>query len=143
VPRVHADSTASAHAHERLLDVLVIEPDTGVRTSLHEALRARGDRVLVLADGLLALSHLDARIADGLSLPDLIVTDVTIPGFAPLGFAATLRRTGFSMPIIVTTASMCAKTNARARELGALAVLVRPFELHDLLSMVEAWRESR
>ena len=94
------------------LTVLVVDDDVAHREALAESLGGVGAAVVEAADGKGGL----ARI--GLSLPDVVVADLRMPGMDGLEMTARLRRNLIAVPVVLTTAYGDAASLARAIELG-------------------------
>lgn len=69
-------------------------------------------------------------------VPDLLITDVHMPGCSGLDVIEELGSRGF--PIIVITAFGEAHLHERASRLGVDAIFDKPFDLDDLLAKVQA-----
>ena len=67
--------------------ILVIDDDADVRDMWRRLLERRGAHVMVAADGLEGLVHLEAR------LPDAILCDLTMPIMDGFEFASRMRTT--------------------------------------------------
>jgi CheY-like chemotaxis protein/two-component sensor histidine kinase len=76
--------------------VLVVEDDTAVRDSIREALAQCGYIVKVAGDGPEAL----AAVAGMERPPDLLITDLVLPGISGRELARRLRSTGASIPTL-------------------------------------------
>lgn len=92
-------------------------------------------------DGLVVLEAADGR--RGLDLarsehPDLVVTDVSMPGLDGFQLAEALRldlKTS-EIPLVFLSAETEPANADRARELGALAYLTKPFDPPALASLI-------
>lgn len=111
-----------------------------MRSLITTALRADGFDVLEACDGrelyeiLMAMSPPGPRLAP----PDVIVSDVRMPGPSGLDGLALLRQTSWSVPVIVITGFGDLATHDEARRLGAAVVLDKPFDLDVLRTAVLA-----
>ena len=94
-----------------------------------------------MSDGRELVASLQNAAADG-QAPDLIVTDVRMPGISGLHALAEARRLLPSLPVIVITAFGDAMTHARAAQLGAASVFDKPFDLRSLLRRVQELIEA-
>ncbi len=123
----------------RARNILVAEDDDAMRDLLAEALARRGYAVETVADGD-ALFRRMARSIDPVEtpLPDLLVTDVRMPGLGGLDVVTALRALDQRLPVVVITAFGEPATRARARALGAAHVLEKPFELDVLCRLVQS-----
>jgi two-component system nitrogen regulation response regulator GlnG len=104
--------------------VWVVDDDRSVRFVLAEALREAGYRVQAFADADAAL----AAANDG-EAPDLVFTDVRMPGTSGLDFLAALRGRRADLPVVVMSAYTDVATTAGAFRGGAHDYLAKPFDL--------------
>jgi CheY-like chemotaxis protein len=118
--------------------VLVAEDDSAMRELIVSMLAHDGYEVVEARDGAQVLHHIGALMSEGRisDPPDLIITDVRMPGMTGLEILRSMRRADWRTPFIVMTAFGDAATHAEARRWGAAAVLDKPFELHLLRRMV-------
>ena len=107
--------------------ILVIEDDVDLRTALQLALEDAGFAVESAGDGLSALQKVRQ------STPDLVVLDLNMPrmGGADFLYAWRSEFEEPGVPVIVITAETQA---LRPQDLGVTALLVKPFDIEDLLS---------
>jgi two-component system chemotaxis response regulator CheY len=110
--------------------VLVVDDDPDILEALSEILEAEGYAVQKARNGQEALERLNG------SPPDLVLLDLMMPVMDGYEFSRRLRQSalGGSIPIIVLSADR--NVGARAREIGAVGHLAKPFELNDLLAIV-------
>jgi DNA-binding response OmpR family regulator len=112
--------------------VLIVDDDPAIRMLCSSTLQLEGLAVLEAADGRDGLEQ--ARSAR----PDLVLTDVMMPDLDGFQLAEALRgdeRTG-QVPLIFLSGETEAANEARARELGALAYVTKPFDPTALASLV-------
>jgi two-component system, response regulator PdtaR len=113
------------------LRVLVAEDESLIRLDLVEMLREEGYDVCGEAgDGQTAV-----ELAERLR-PDLVVLDVKMPVLDGLSAAEQIVRARIA-PVVILTAFSQRDLVERAREAGAMAYLVKPFQKKDLLPTVE------
>jgi two-component system, response regulator PdtaR len=113
------------------LRVLVAEDESLIRLDLVEMLREEGYEVCGEAgDGQAAV-----ELAHELR-PDLVVLDVKMPVLDGLSAAEQIVRARIA-PVVILTAFSQRDLVERAREAGAMAYLVKPFQKKDLLPTVE------
>jgi CheY-like chemotaxis protein len=112
--------------------VLVVDDDDATRLLYSINLELEGLVVLEAADGLLGLARARREC------PDLVLTDVMMPGLDGFQLAEALRRDERTsrIPVVFVSAETAAANEARARELGALAYLTKPFDACALAGMV-------
>ncbi len=135
--RVQDDDEAKHLVPVRPGRVLLAEDDLELRSLIAMVLRRNGFQVEMATDGSEALERLASTVlgrASGRS-PDLLITDYRMPKFDGLDVIEALRLVGVRTPIILITAFGDAATHARAEALGVTAVLDKPFDLQDLLSL--------
>ena len=107
--------------------VLVVDDDPDILDALSEILEVEGYEVQRARNGREALERLEQR------LPDVVLLDLMMPVMDGWEFARSLSPAA-RPPIIVLSADRNVST--RAREIGALEWLAKPFELSDLLAAV-------
>ncbi|RYZ40914.1 MAG: response regulator [Myxococcaceae bacterium] len=123
----------------RATRILVADDQSEMRTLIRKMLVRRGYEVVEASDGPdLVRVLIDGLTADESRAPDLIITDVRMPGFTGLEVLARLRREQWDTPVILITAFGDAKLHSEAQRLGAAYVLDKPFELDELRNAVEA-----
>ncbi|WP_432907305.1 SpoIIE family protein phosphatase [Micromonospora matsumotoense] len=113
--------------------VLVADDNADMRDYLHRLLRSRYD-VTAVGDGLAALARARA------DLPDLIVSDVMMPGLDGLELVAALRAEPRTMgvPVLLLSARAGQEAAVEGLEAGADDYLVKPFPAEELLARVRA-----
>src|SRR5689334_11736041 len=112
--------------------VWVVDDDRSVRYVLAEALRDAGYRVQAFADADAAL----AAVADA-ETPDLVFTDVRMPGTGGLDFLAALRKRRADLPVVVMSAYTDVATTAGAFRGGAHDYLAKPFDLDAAVALAQ------
>lgn len=119
-------------AVERPGRILVAEDDDDMRSMLASALRRDGYEVIEVETGDRLLQELGTELLDGSTTrPDLIVSDIRMPGCTGIEVLAGLRRADWATPVILITAFPDGHTHSDATRLGAL-VFDKPFDLDDL-----------
>ena len=109
--------------------VLAVDDDPSILDLMTDILTGEGYRVLSATNGAEALRVLDA------DRPCVVLLDMRMPTLDGWGFAAGMRERGLRYPVVVVTAAENAR--AWAQEIGADGYLSKPFQLRDLLRMVE------
>jgi DNA-binding response OmpR family regulator len=118
--------------------ILVVEDELPMRTVLRDCLERRGYRVLLAADGAIAL---DKALEEK---PDIIVLDVMMPKLDGFAVCAELRRLGNPAPILLLTAKGSVEDRVTGLDAGADDYLVKPFSRDELLARVRAlWRRAQ
>ena len=72
----------------------------------------------------------------GQSIFDIVISDVRMPGLTGLDVLAILRCANWATPVILITAFGDEATHAEGRELGAVAVFDKPFNVEQLRAAV-------
>ncbi|MEU8217162.1 SpoIIE family protein phosphatase [Micromonospora taraxaci] len=112
--------------------ILVADDNADMREYLSRLLRAAGYRVEAVNDGHLALQAARANH------PDLVVSDVMMPGLDGLQLVAALRaepRTA-GTPVLLLSARAGQEASIEGLEAGADDYLVKPFSAAELLARV-------
>lgn len=117
--------------------VLLAEDQPEMRSLLRSALARDGYEVIEAEDGPAVIrAIISGLVEERARAPDLIITDVRMPGFTGLEVLARLRREKWLTPVILITAFGDEALHAEAARLGATRVLDKPFELEDLRAAV-------
>ncbi|MET9368825.1 SpoIIE family protein phosphatase [Streptomyces griseoflavus] len=114
--------------------VLVADDNADMREYLARLLGGTGYRVDTVEDGLAALRAVRA------DAPDLVISDVMMPGLDGLGFVSALRsdpRTA-SIPVVLLSARAGEEASIQGLQAGADDYLVKPFTAGELLARVRA-----
>jgi CheY-like chemotaxis protein len=111
---------------------LVVEDEPEIRDFVSMVLDSQGYRVSTAANGALALEEVDREPVD------LILLDMRMPVMDGWRFARAYRAaSGPHAPIVVLTAAQDAA--ARAAQINAEGYLGKPFDLDDLLRVVDEY----
>ena len=110
--------------------LLVVDDDAVVREALVEALVEAGYDVRAADDGARAIALLAERA------PDVVLSDVRMPGMDGLALLALLRERAPEVPVLLMTAFDDMPTVAAAMREGATDFLVKPLDLHELRTRV-------
>ena len=111
--------------------ILVVDNDEQILGLLTHVLESAGYVVEARPDGASALEALSAHRFD------LVITDLAMPrpsGAAVLGAAKALEP---AIPVVIITGRTSDEEEARLRVLGADEILLKPFQMGDLISVVE------
>lgn len=111
--------------------VLLVDDDEAIRYVVAEALLDEGFSVRTASDGQQAL----ALLANW--RPDVIVLDLMMPGMDGWAFRAEQRARGLALDIPLVVLSASRRAPDSAEELGAAAVLAKPFELDLFLATIQ------
>ncbi|MEJ2127243.1 MAG: nitrogen regulation protein NR(I) [Woeseiaceae bacterium] len=116
--------------NDRPLNVWVVDDDQSVRWVLEKALRQANmqARSFERAEHLLeAIAHTE---------PDVLITDVRMPGMSGIALLERLRTTRPNLPIIVITAHSDLENAVAAYKGGAFEYLPKPFDIDEAIELV-------
>jgi DNA-binding response OmpR family regulator len=114
--------------------VLIIDDEASVRRMIARILNDAGHQTVDAADGLGGVRRYHAET------PDLVITDLIMPEQEGIQTITDIRASGSQVPIIAISGGGAGSADlylSMAEELGADAVLAKPFRPSDLLSLVE------
>jgi two-component system nitrogen regulation response regulator GlnG len=111
--------------------ILVADDDRAIRTVLNQALARLGHDVRMTGNA----STLWRWVADGEG--DLVITDVIMPDENGLDLIPRIKRVRPDLRIIVMSAQSTLMTAVKAAERGAFEYLPKPFDLRELVNVVE------
>jgi DNA-binding response OmpR family regulator len=117
--------------------ILLAEDDLDLRIILAETLREQGHQVNEVADGTGLARTLVAALDGGPPGIDLVVADLHMPGWPPLGVLDALRSRPDCPPFILMSGFGDERERGQARQLGALGLLQKPFSPRALLALVD------
>jgi DNA-binding NtrC family response regulator len=117
--------------------ILVVDDDATIRHSLSEALSDDATEVRIAEDAERALAVIDE------SLPDVVISDVRMPGLDGLALLKLLRERAPSVDVLLMTAFDDMPTVVAAMREGAFDFLVKPLDLHDLRRVLDRVFEDR
>ncbi len=112
--------------------VLVIDDDLPLRGMLAAALRQHGFQVLLAGDGA------EGQRALTIHHPDVVLLDLAMPDVNGWDFLQRLQETGHlgKVPIVVVSAHVRVEPQALL-QMGVAAILPKPFNLPDLIDVIE------
>ena len=116
--------------------VIVAEDQPALRTLIATGLREAGYDVVEVQDGAALWEELRACLKDedNPREPDLIISDVRMPGYSGLEVLAFIRKTDWATPVILITAFGDKELHNAAYRLGAAQVFDKPFDLKALIA---------
>jgi CheY-like chemotaxis protein len=112
------------------VSILVLEDEEHIRTMLVEALSGAGHRVESATDGLTGL----ARFQGGAF--DVVLTDLSLPECSGLDVARSVKRMRPETPVVLITGWGHLLDPERLRDSGVDLMLVKPFRLERVLSVL-------
>ena len=119
--------------------VLLAEDDPAMRELLVTCLREDGHDVVEAPDGRHLLAYIRAAIvnAECNPLPDLIISDIRMPGYSGFDVLEAVRAAKIDLPVILISGFADEKAHQEAFDLGAM-LLDKPLRLEDLRQAVRA-----
>jgi len=111
--------------------VLIIEDCYEIRMMMRSFLIRKGHKIMDAKDGEKAFEHINTE------RPDVIVTDMKMPGKDGLDTIRELRKNGMDIPIIVATGYDEPFSEKEAQELGISRILTKPVSDTKLIEAVE------
>jgi two-component system OmpR family response regulator len=118
--------------------VLIVDDDAGSRDLLSEVLAANGYLVATAADGAAAQEELTR---DGGY--EIVIADLRMPNGTGLDLLRDLRGRSQRHDLVLMSSFMTGPEKEQALELGARALLEKPFRLSELLEVVGELAEAR
>jgi CheY-like chemotaxis protein len=118
--------------------VIVAEDEGDVRQLVAVALRGLGYDIIEARSGAELLDALADALLYGSAAdrPDVIISDIRMPGLTGLEILAGLRQARWPTAIVLMTAYADHTTREEARRLGADAFFSKPFDIDDLMTAV-------
>ena len=116
------------------IEIWIIDDDQSMRWVLEKTLSNNGYQVTAFESGSVALSSFK-RTESG-ARPQLIITDVRMPGINGFELLKQIKNISPQTPIIVMTAYTDLDTTVQAFHEGAFEYLPKPFDIDDALELV-------
>lgn len=111
--------------------VWIVDDDRSIRFVLQRSLEQQGYDVQSFEEASALLSALNQ------SRPDVIVTDIRMPGMDGIELLTHLHTEHAGLPVIVMTAHSDLDSAVNAYESGAFEYLPKPFDIDEAVSLVE------
>jgi two-component system response regulator HydG len=117
--------------------ILLVDDETGILDTLQILFRGEGYDVAVANSGQAALEALEA------GKPDIVLSDIRMPGAGGLEVLAKARDVDPTLPVILMTAQASLQSAVRAVNEGAYYYLQKPFANNELLAICRRAVETR
>jgi CheY-like chemotaxis protein len=111
--------------------ILIVDDEPDLAATCARLVRRMGHEPILALTGPDALRLIDSE------RPDLVLTDLHLPGVDGLGVLQHARSGSRPTPVILVTAYASGTSQRQAREAGAVAYLPKPFSLSALRAAVE------
>jgi len=116
--------------------ILVVEDEAKMRRLLELQLGEEGFAVHSAADAEAGLQLLVRE------KPDLVVTDLRLPGMSGLEFLQAVKRVNAALPVVVMTAYGTVESAVEAMKVGASDFVTKPFSLAELVLVIRKELDS-
>ena len=116
--------------------ILIIDDDDQLRQSFERLLAQEGHTVLTAPTGESGIAIVREAV------PDLVITDVRLPGMNGLKTFQAIQDIEPRLPVIVMTAFGTTETAIEATKLGAFDYVLKPFEIPEILSLIKQGLEA-
>ena len=117
--------------------VLIIDDERSILDTVQILLRGEGFDVETMQNPREALARIDDLA------PDIVLTDIRMPGLSGLEVLAALREHDVEIPVILMTAQASLQSAVQAVNEGAFYYLQKPFSNAELVALVRRAAESR
>ena len=120
----------SGEVSKRRERILIVDDDRDARELIGQLLAEAGYLVEVAADGFEAMAKLPR------ALPDLVLTDLRMPGMHGVDLAQRIRQET-DVPVVLTTGNETFDLCTSSEAYGAVACLMKPINLDELLWTID------
>ncbi len=121
----------STPAPKNLAKIWIVDDDRSIRWVLERALKSAG----YIVEAFESAALLRARLRSG--APDVLFSDIRMPGEDGLSLLASLGQTHPNLPIIIITAHSDLDSAVGAFEGGAFDYLPKPFDIDDAVRLAQ------
>jgi DNA-binding NtrC family response regulator len=119
------------------IKVVVVDDETAILDTLRILLRGEGFEVVTAVGGAQGVEKVEQE------RPDLVLTDVRMPGIGGMEVLAAARRADPTVPVILMTAQASLQTAIRAVNEGAFYYVQKPFANEEMVAICRRAAESR
>lgn len=112
--------------------ILIVDDDPDILRLMAMRLKAAGYDTISASSGEAALAHI------ALNSPDLVITDLRMPGMDGLSLFSAIRATKPHIPVIIVTAHGSEAEALNAIQRGVFDFLTKPFDNKYLLLQIES-----
>ena len=117
--------------------ILIVDDETAILDTLQILLRREGFDVDVAQTGREALEKFEGEA------PDIVLTDIRMPGTSGLDVLTAVRQRDSEVPVILMTAQASLQSAVQAVNQGAFYYLQKPFSNADLIALCRRAAETR
>ena len=119
------------------MNILLVDDEEIVLRSLGRFLARCGHRLKTASDGAEALLRIEEEV------PDVVISDVRMPGLDGLGLMERLRARFPALPVVLITGHGSGKAGVAALQKGARGYLRKPIRLEGLIAVLGRIEEER
>ncbi len=120
------------------LRILVVDDDPTIGSFMQNLLERTGHQISVASNGAAALERYRSEQFD------MVLTDLSMPGINGVELVRALRSFDPEMTVMVFTGQALEDQVEQALAAGAVSVLRKPFELHEVLEAIRvAWHQRK
>ncbi len=116
---------------DRKAKVLILDDEPDMVENLERVLHRAGYQCVGLTDSTTALTRIEEE------QPDLVVTDLRMPGIDGMALLEQVRARGWSIPVIMITGYATIDAAVEAMKKGASDFLAKPFPPNELILRIE------
>ncbi len=116
--------------------ILIVDDDSQLRQSFDKLLTEEGHIVQTASTGEAGIAMVRECV------PDMVVMDVRLPGMNGLEAFRAMREIESKLPVIVMTAFGTTETAIEATKLGAFDYVLKPFEIPEILALIDQALEA-
>ena len=111
--------------------ILVVDDDPQLRQSFERILQQEGYRVLTASSAEAGIECVR------MDRPDMAIMDFRLPGMTGIEGFKEIKKIDAKLPVIIMTAFGTTDTAIEATKLGAFDYIIKPFEIPEILSMIQ------
>lgn len=112
--------------------ILIIEDDVHMSELIGRGLSEAGYSITTANDGI------DGLVKFSTKKPDLVITDIMLPGLNGLEICKRIKEINDFMPVIMLTALGTTNEKVEGFDVGADDYMVKPFEMRELMARIKA-----
>ena len=118
--------------------ILIVDDEAGMRALLSFELNYRGYEVVTVSNGKSALQEIEK----GESRFQIVISDLTMPLIGGMELLDAIKSKDPSIKVILITGYGSQKLIEEAQEKGAFGFINKPFELYEMMNLVENGLEA-
>ncbi|MBW1801604.1 MAG: response regulator [Deltaproteobacteria bacterium] len=116
----------------RLINILVVDDEEGIRNLLFDVLSNEGFKVTLAKDGMDSLNHMRKRRFD------LLIADVNMPRLDGIGLLKKMKKAGRKEKVILMTGNPVNKVFLNEDTQPVITLLEKPFRIHHILNVISS-----